>query len=175
MENITEKTVTSRKPVTINVINKRTVTRYKYYDYKNTLGEFLSKNCFTREENVETAKNFRENYTDYLDQKVSKVIDNLKNTGDDMYKELLLNKSFEGRVCTFNLSRKINDLKTPGHLELFCDGKRVMKKHFKDVSKAIMSIMKIKGSDVLFNGNPIIVNNNLSIAESDEASFVVTF
>ncbi len=165
---------TEQNSVRINIINKRMVSRYKYHDYKNTLREFLSKNCFTREENIATAENFTKNYAEHLDTKLSVVIDNLKSAGDPVYKELLLNKSFEGAVCTFMLSKKTNDLKVPGNLELICDKESVLKRDFKDISKAIQNIMRIKSSEVLFNGNETIVNNNLAISKAKNSFFIVT-
>ena len=169
-----EQEVVEDKSIIINVINKRMVSRYRYHDYKNTLRDFLDKNCFKREENVATVENFHNNYSEYLDTKLSIVIDSLKNAGDQVYKELLLNKSFEGAVCTFMLSKKTNDLKVPGNLELICDKESVLNRQFKDVSKAMQNIMRIKSSEVLFNGNETIVNSNLAIAKATKAFFIVT-
>jgi len=160
--------------IKINVINKRMVSRYKYHDYKNTLRIFLDKNCFKKEDNIPTYENFHKNYSEYLDMKLSLVIDSLKNAGDQVYKELLLNKSFEGAVCTFMLSKKTNDLKVPGTLELICDNESVLKRDFKDISKAIKNIMRVRSSQVLFNGNETIVNNNLAIAKATNSSFIIT-
>ena len=168
-------TETNKKPMVFNVINKKKGASSKYYDYKDTLGTFLNKKCFTKEENVSTFKNFHSNYSKYLDLKLSVAIDKLKMLGDDVYKELLLNKSFEGPVCTFSLDQKIKNLKKSGYLELICDEKRVLRKHYKDVSKAMLSIMRVKSSDVLFNGNSIFVSNNVKIADSAAASFKVSF
>ena len=164
------------KSIIFNVINKKMDEAYKYYDYKNTLRTFLEKKCFTKDSAVLTYENFHNNYSEYLDLKVSVAIDRLKGIGNPIYKELLLNKSFEELVCTFSLDKKIKNLSKPGYLELICDGKRVFrKKHCKDVSKSILNIMKIKGSGVLFNGNANYVNNNLEIAKSNTAYFKVSF
>lgn len=164
-----------KKVISINILHKRMVSRHKYLGYKNTLRDFLGKNCFKREENIATYENFHNNYTEELDMILPEVIDKLRDAGDDVYKELLLEKSFEGAVCTFMLSKKVDDFKKPGNLELICDGESILKKDFKNVSRAIHNIMRIKSSEVLFNGNATIVNNNLAIANSQVAYFVVTF
>lgn len=164
------------KSITFNVINKKMDETYKYYDYKNTLRTFLERKCFTKDTAVLTYENFHNNYSEYLDLKLSEATDKLKSMGNPIYKELLLNKSFEELVCTFSLDKKIKGLSKPGYLELVCDGKRVFrKKHCKDVSKSILNIMRIKGSGVLFNGNATYVNSNLEIAKSISAYFKVTF
>jgi len=168
-------TDTNKKQMTFNVINKKQGASNKYYDYKDTLRTFLDKKCFTKDENVATFNNFHTNYVKYLDLKLSVAIDKLKMLGDEIYKELLLNKTFEGPVCTFSLDQKIKNLKRAGYLELICDEKRVLKKHYKDVSKTMLSIMRIKSSDVLFNGNMTFVNNNILIANSESASFKISF
>lgn len=164
----------SNETVTFNVINKKVDESSKYYDYKETLRTFLSKKCFTKDENIATFENFHKNYTDFLELKLSVAIDKLKVRNDLIYKELLLTKSFEGSVCTFSLDQKIKNMKKAGYLELICDDKRVMRKHFKDVSKAILSTMRIKSTDVLFNGNAAFVKYNLEISKSMNASFIVT-
>jgi len=166
---------TEKKSLIFNVINKKLGVKYKYYDYKNTLRVFLDKKCFTKDENIAIFEKFHENYYEYLDLKLSAAISKLKKADDLIYKELLLNKSFDGTVCTFTLDQKISNLKKAGYLELICDGKSIFRKHCKDVSKAILSIMKIKSTDVLFNGNGVFVNKNLEIGKSTVASFKVSF
>ncbi len=169
-----KQTNSEQKSLTFNVINKKQGVSSKYYDYKETLRTFLEKKCFTKEENIEAYKDFHSNYPEYLDLKLSVAIDKFRNLGNPIYKELLLGKSFEGSVCTFSLDQKIKNMRKAGYLDLFCDEKRVLRKHYKDISKAILSIMRIKNSDVLFNGNATFVNKNVRIANSSSAYFKVS-